>query len=81
MAAEYELFEPPNDAISSVVFHPSRPEVLMVSSWDTVPDSCHFIFVAVSSYSLPLSPERDAIKEAFLNTNWYCVFVYPLVLL
>ncbi|KAK3822950.1 MAG: mitotic checkpoint protein BUB3-like protein [Benniella sp.] len=35
MAAEYELFEPPNDAISSVVFHPSRPEVLMVSSWDT----------------------------------------------
>jgi len=36
MAAEYELFEPPNDTISSVVFHPSKPEMLMVSSWDKV---------------------------------------------
>ncbi|KAG0048703.1 mitotic spindle checkpoint protein Bub3 [Gryganskiella cystojenkinii] len=34
MAAEYELFEPPTDTVSSVVFHPSRPEILMVSSWD-----------------------------------------------
>jgi len=36
MSAEYELFEPPNDAISAVVFHSSKPEVLMVSSWDKV---------------------------------------------
>lgn len=36
MATEYELFEPPNDGISAVVFHPSKPEMLMVSSWDKV---------------------------------------------
>jgi cell cycle arrest protein BUB3 len=47
MAAEYELFEPPNDAISSVVFHPSKPEVLMVSSWDKV--TCVFVSMISNS--------------------------------
>ncbi|KAG0227212.1 hypothetical protein BGW42_003103 [Actinomortierella wolfii] len=34
MSTEYELYEPPSDGISSVVFHPSKPEILLVSSWD-----------------------------------------------
>lgn len=33
-ATQFELAQPPNDAISSLVFAPSSPTRLLVSSWD-----------------------------------------------
>ncbi|KAI1815788.1 WD40-repeat-containing domain protein [Poronia punctata] len=33
-AAQFELAQPPNDAISSLVFAPNSPSRLLVSSWD-----------------------------------------------
>ncbi|CAG8475389.1 8397_t:CDS:2 [Paraglomus brasilianum] len=31
---QYELYDPPSDAISSVVFSPTNPHLLLVASWD-----------------------------------------------
>lgn len=33
-ATQFELAQPPNDAVSSLVFAPSSPTRLLVSSWD-----------------------------------------------
>lgn len=33
---QYELYDPPSDAISSVVFSPTNPHLLLVASWDKV---------------------------------------------
>ncbi|KAI0394385.1 WD40-repeat-containing domain protein [Xylariaceae sp. FL0594] len=56
-ATQYELAQPPNDAISAIVFAPSSPTRLLVSSWDKN------VYLYDTTQATSSSPPPDADPE------------------